>query len=24
MTLDRVRNHFGIALEPEMRTMGEI
>jgi UDP-N-acetylmuramate dehydrogenase len=24
MTLDRVRNHFGITLEPEMRTMGEI
>jgi UDP-N-acetylmuramate dehydrogenase len=24
MTLDRVRNHFGLTLEPEMRTMGEI
>ena len=24
MTHDRVRNHFGIALEPEIRTMGEI
>jgi UDP-N-acetylmuramate dehydrogenase len=24
LTLDRVRNHFGITLEPEMRTMGEI
>jgi hypothetical protein len=24
LTLDRVRNHFGITLEPEMKTMGEI
>jgi UDP-N-acetylmuramate dehydrogenase len=24
MTHDRVRNHFGITLEPEIRTMGEI
>jgi UDP-N-acetylmuramate dehydrogenase len=24
MTQDRVRNHFGITLEPEIRTMGEI
>ena len=24
LTLDRVRNHFGITLEPEIKTMGEI
>src|ERR1700675_1158581 len=24
LTLDRVRNHFGITLEPEMKTMGEV
>jgi len=24
LTLDRVRHHFGITLEPEMKTMGEI
>jgi len=24
LTLDRVRNHFGITLEAEMKTMGEI
>jgi UDP-N-acetylmuramate dehydrogenase len=24
LTLDRVRNHYGITLEPEMKTMGEI
>ncbi len=24
LTLDRVRNHFGITLEPEMKTLGEI
>ena len=24
LTLDRVRNHFGITLEPEMKIMGEI
>jgi hypothetical protein len=24
LTLDRVRNHFGITLLPEIRTMGEI
>jgi UDP-N-acetylenolpyruvoylglucosamine reductase len=24
LTLERVRNHFGITLEPEMKTLGEI
>jgi UDP-N-acetylmuramate dehydrogenase len=24
LTLDRVRNHWGITLEPEMKTLGEI
>ena len=24
LTLDRVKNHFGITLEPEMKTLGDI
>jgi len=24
LTQDRVRNHFGITLEPEIKTLGEI